>query len=139
RTARGLGELRAARAAEDRAAGLDDAADVARGERLDAIAQQSGIAVAHAEDFPAARQRAARHRAHRGVHARGVAAAREDRDALHRCRFLYSISVKRCELRKPLAQTASNSAVGLDACTSSRVRFARTCSRMRPETALSMS
>ena len=46
------------------------------------VGEQPGVAVAHAEHLPAARQRAARHGAHRGVHAGRVAAAGEDCDLL---------------------------------------------------------
>ena len=74
----GLGELRAARAAQDRAARLDDAADVARGERLEDADQEAGIAVAYREHLAAAGQRAAGHGPHRRIHAGRVAAARQD-------------------------------------------------------------
>ena len=65
----GLGEFRAAGAAENRAAMLDDAADVAGLQRIDPSAEQPGVAVAHAEHFPAFRKGPSRHRAHRGIHA----------------------------------------------------------------------
>ena len=74
----GSRELGAARAAEHRAAALDDAADVARRSGVDGVGEQPGVAVAHAEHLPALGQRAARDRAHRGVHAGRVAAARQD-------------------------------------------------------------
>src|SRR5205814_2679248 len=44
-----LGEFRAAGAAEDRAARLDDAADVPRRKRLERVGQQPGITVAYGE------------------------------------------------------------------------------------------
>jgi len=73
-------ELGAARAAEDRAAVLDDAPDVARGQALQGARHQPGEAVAHAEHFPALGQRGAGHRAHRRIHSGSVAAARQDCD-----------------------------------------------------------
>jgi len=80
-----LAELRRARAAQHRAAPLDDAADIARGERRERVGEQPGVAVGDAEHLPAARERRARDRADRGVHAGRVAAAGEHRDARHGC------------------------------------------------------
>jgi hypothetical protein len=74
----GFPELGAARAAEDRAAVLDDPADVARGQALHGARYQPGEAVAHAEHFPALGQRGAGHRAHRRVHSGSITAARQD-------------------------------------------------------------
>ena len=78
-----LAELLAARAAEEGAAALDDAAHVARAQRLDGVVDQALKAVADAEHLHAPVEGAARDGADGGVHARGVAAARQDCDALH--------------------------------------------------------
>jgi hypothetical protein len=71
-----LAEGRRSRAAEKRAAALDDAADVARVERIEGVREETRIAVAHAENFPALRDRCAGRRADRCVHAGRIAAAR---------------------------------------------------------------
>src|SRR6185369_7257247 len=79
-------ELGHAAAAQERPAALEDAAHVARPQRLDGRLQQAGVAVADAEDLPALVEAGADHAADRGVHARGVPAAGEHGDALHRRR-----------------------------------------------------
>ena len=78
-----LAKLLRARAAEERAAHVDDAADVARVERADLILDQALEALPHAEHRHALVERAARDGANGGVHAGRVAAARQDRNAFH--------------------------------------------------------
>jgi hypothetical protein len=82
-SAGGLGELRAAGAAEHRAAGLDDAAHIPRGERVQVVGEKPGVAVVDAEHFPSLREAGAHDGAHGGVHARRVAAARQDCNLFH--------------------------------------------------------
>lgn len=67
------------------------------------------------------------------------ASAGPETSARHFCKPFHSISTNLAGGRKPLPQAASNSAVGLDACTCSSVLPSPTCARTRSATVLSMS
>ncbi len=70
----GLGEIREARGSQEGAAALDDAAHVARAELAYVAAHQTLVGAPDAVCAQVERERRAHHRAHRGIHARGVAA-----------------------------------------------------------------
>jgi hypothetical protein len=87
-------ELGAARAAEDGARALDDAADVAQAEGDDVVGDEARVAALDAEGLDAAVDRGAGDGADGRVHAGGVTAAREDSDLLHRHRLRLRVSFK---------------------------------------------
>ena len=78
-----LTECRAAGGADDGTAPMQDAADIVPRQRADAIAtvHHALIAFENGVDGGALMQRGADHRAYRGVHALGIAAAGQDADA----------------------------------------------------------
>src|SRR5690606_35820829 len=76
-------ELLAPRAAEDRAAVLDDAADVAGAERADAVLHEALEAAVDAEDLPSAVDRAAHDGPDGRIHSGGVSPTRENGDLVH--------------------------------------------------------
>ena len=73
-------ELAQARAAQERAPALQDAADVARAQRFDQPGDQAGVAVADAENLPALGDAGASGGADGGVHPGCISAAGQDRD-----------------------------------------------------------
>src|SRR5581483_6336700 len=78
-----LEELLAPRRAEDRPPVLDDVRDAGARHRTELASEQAGVAPADADHLETAGERVADDGADRGVHARRVAAAREDPDASH--------------------------------------------------------
>ena len=71
------------RRADDRAAAREDPGDLAAPERLDEPLDEPAPALAHADDLPAAVERAPRDGADDRVQPGAVAAAREDSDPRH--------------------------------------------------------
>lgn len=87
----GSRELLAARRFEDRAAQLDDVADALRFEFDDLVEHETLVSAHDSLHGESVEDRAARHRAYCGIHARGVAARGQDADAFDSGHTLFCV------------------------------------------------